>query len=58
MGLRVITFKAEEKFLEEIDLTAKELGLSRSELIRSALESFIKFYRITAGEYTKFFKEK
>lgn len=42
MGMRIVTFKAEEEFLEMIDLTARELGITRSELIRLALEKFIK----------------
>jgi len=35
--LRVITFKADEKLIELTDKTAKKLGITRSELIRSAL---------------------
>ncbi len=43
MGLRVITFKLDERFLERIDLVVERLGITRSDLIRAALESFIKF---------------
>lgn len=44
MGLRVVTFKVEEDFLEEMDLAARRLGLSRSDLIREAIENYLKLY--------------
>jgi len=59
LGLRIITFKAEENLLEKIDLTAKELGMTRSELIRLAIETFIKLRAsLEQGEYTKLLEEK
>ncbi len=42
MGLRIVTFKVEEDFLEQIDLAARRLGLSRSDLIREAIENYLK----------------
>ncbi len=42
MVLRVISFKADEDFLEQVDKLASRMNLSRSELIRVAIESFIK----------------
>jgi len=44
MGLRVVTFKVEEDFLEKMDLAARRLGLSRSDLIREAIENYLKIY--------------
>ena len=40
--LRVITFKAEEDLVELVDKTAKKLGITRSELIRSALLEYCR----------------
>ncbi len=40
--LRIVTFKIEPSKLEEIDRAAAKLGLSRSELIRYALERTIR----------------
>ena len=44
MGLRVVTLKVEEDFLEKMDLAARRLGLSRSDLIREAIENYLKIY--------------
>ncbi|MCD6195795.1 MAG: CopG family transcriptional regulator [Thermoprotei archaeon] len=41
MPLRVISFKADEKLLEKIDKYSAELGLTRSEFIRMAVEKYI-----------------
>ena len=41
MGLRVISFKLDEDFLEEIDYYSSILGMNRSEFIRQALEKMI-----------------
>ena len=38
MGMRVITFKAEEEFLRKIDLFAINEGMYRSEAIRYLIE--------------------
>ncbi len=48
--MRVVTFKAEEDLLEIIDRVAQELGLTRSEVIRIALESYIKIHRTIITE--------
>ncbi len=42
MVLRVITFKADERLIEQLDLLAKEMGISRSEVIRLAIENLIE----------------
>lgn len=41
MVLKVVTFKADEDLVEKIDEYASILGISRSELIRMALERLI-----------------
>ncbi len=38
---RVVTFKMDPHMLERVDRIAKELSMSRSELIRAALEEFL-----------------
>lgn len=40
--LRVVTVKMEEELLERVDELARELGVSRSAVIRSALELYLK----------------
>ena len=42
MGLRVVTFKVEEEFLNEIDYYSMRLGMTRSEFIRMAIEKMIE----------------
>mgnify|MGYP001770654766 CR=1 FL=1 len=43
MNQRVVTFKIPEEFLQKIDEAAKDNGFdSRSELIRKALEEYLK----------------
>ncbi len=42
MALRVVTFKVEDDFLREIDYYSEQLGMSRSEFIRYALEKMIE----------------
>lgn len=39
---RVITFKADEEFIERMDKLARRMNISRSELIRRAIDEFIK----------------
>ena len=39
--MRVITFKVEEEMLEKIDSIAKLKGVTRSEIIRKALELYV-----------------
>jgi len=38
---RVITFKASEKLVEDMDKLARELGITRSELIKRAIAKYI-----------------
>ncbi len=38
---RVVTFKMDPQLLELVDRTARELSISRSELIRAAIEEFL-----------------
>ena len=40
--MRVITFKAPNELVEQMDYYARLLGITRSELIRAAIESFLK----------------
>ena len=42
MPTRVISLKIDEELLEEIDSAARELGLSRSELIRRILKDYVE----------------
>lgn len=42
MGLRIITFKAEEDLAEALDSIARYKGVTRSEVIRMALELYIR----------------
>ena len=45
-GLRVVTFKIEPATLEALDKLASLLGLSRSELIREAIEKLLEEYGV------------
>ena len=40
--MRVITFKAEEPLVERLDSLARVKGVTRSELIRKALELYLR----------------
>jgi len=40
--MRVITFKADEELLERLDTFARLKGVTRSEVIRKALELYLK----------------
>ncbi|MCS7108578.1 MAG: ribbon-helix-helix domain-containing protein [Sulfolobales archaeon] len=40
--MRVVTFKIDEILLEEVDKVAKMFGMSRSEIIRDALSSYLR----------------
>lgn len=40
--LRVVTFKAEDEFVEKVDTLARLKGVTRSEIIRKALELYLK----------------
>ncbi|MER3447961.1 MAG: hypothetical protein C4291_14525 [Candidatus Dadabacteria bacterium] len=38
----LFTFKADPGFMRKVDLVAQKLGISRSELIRIALEAYVR----------------
>ncbi|ALL01935.1 Ribbon-helix-helix protein, copG family [Pyrodictium delaneyi] len=40
--MRVITFKADEELLERLDMFARLKGVTRSEVIRRAIELYLK----------------
>jgi len=40
--MRVITFKADEELLERLDTFARVKGITRSEVIRKAIELYLK----------------
>ena len=40
--MRVITFKAEEELVERLDSFARLKGVTRSEVIRKAIELYLK----------------
>jgi metal-responsive CopG/Arc/MetJ family transcriptional regulator len=40
--MRVVTFKIEEELLDRLDSFARLKGLSRSEVIRKAIELYLK----------------
>lgn len=42
MVVRIVTFKIDEILLEEVDKVAKMFGMSRSEIIRDALSSYLR----------------
>ena len=42
IGMRVITFKADEELLERLDSYARMKGVTRSEVIRKAIELYLK----------------
>ena len=47
--MRVVTFKIEEELLAQLDLYAINKRISRSEVIREALERFLKEKKAAAG---------
>jgi len=40
--MRVVTFKADEELFEKLDSLARLKGVSRSEVIRKAIELYLK----------------
>jgi len=45
MTLRVVTFKLDDKVLEQLDRIARRTGKRRSELLREGVELVIEKYR-------------
>jgi len=43
--VRIITFKVDEVLLEEVDRIAKVFKKSRSEIIRNALHTYLKYLK-------------
>jgi metal-responsive CopG/Arc/MetJ family transcriptional regulator len=50
MPLKIVTFKAEEELVEEIDKYASRLKMTRSEFIRMAIEKLILEFKSMSGE--------
>ncbi len=48
--MRVVTFKLEEELLQKLDLYAVNMRLSRSEVIRDAIKSFLN--QLQDDQYT------
>lgn len=44
MGLRIITFKISDELLDRLDRLALIKGVTRSEIIRSAIETYLARY--------------
>ena len=42
MGMRVVSFKADEDLLEMLEEVARRKNLSKSEIIRAALRAYIE----------------
>jgi len=42
VAIRVVTFKVDEEVVEELDRLAKRRRLTRSELIREAIERYLR----------------
>jgi len=40
--MRIVTFKLDEETLEKLDELARSVGVPRSELIRKAIEDFLR----------------
>jgi len=49
--MRVVTFKAPEKLIEEVDKLALKSGVTRSDIIREAIKEYL---RKTRGKKPKF----
>ena len=41
--MRVVTFKADEELIAKLDTVAKLEGVTRSEIIRRAIEEYVKY---------------
>ncbi len=54
--LRIVTFKIEEDLLEEIDRIAREMGGSRSDVIRRALILYVS--RVSKNPRAKRFRQR
>lgn len=51
--MRIVTFKASEDLIREMDRVSAELGISRSHLIRTAVQRFMREYREQEESYMK-----
>lgn len=48
MTLRLVTFKVEEELLEKLDKIAIQMGVSRSTVIRWAIEYYLQYLQTKA----------
>lgn len=44
MGMRIITFKIDQKLLDRLEELASEWGVPRSEIIRDAIRAYVAQY--------------
>lgn len=51
--MKIVTFKANEDLIREMDKVAAELGVTRSHLIRMAVQRFMREYREQEGSYIR-----
>lgn len=51
--MKIVTFKASEDLIREMDRVAAELGVSRSHLIRMAVQRFMREYREQGESYIR-----
>ena len=49
-GLRIVTFKVDPPTLEALDKLASSLGVSRSDLIRKAIEMLLDEYGVKVSK--------
>ncbi len=51
--MKIVTFKASEDLIREMDRVAAELGVTRSHLIRMAVQRFMREYREQEEPYIR-----
>lgn len=51
--MKIVTFKASEDLIKEMDRVAAELGVTRSHLIRMAVQRFMREYREQEDAYIR-----
>ena len=51
--MKIVTFKASEDLIREMDRVAAELGVTRSHLIRMAVQRFMREYREQEETYIR-----